>query len=400
MRRVLLVTLLSATLGLGPLASSPTSAVAVDQRFAVPADGTVTLAGHGYGHGHGMSQYGAEGAARQGKSWQQIVGFYYPGAELGTFRGKVRVLITADTTRDLVLSPRSRLRVVQSADWQGWALPDNGATRWRLVVRRGLSSVQYLTDRWRLFRYLEGDGLFSAGGGRVLELHTPSGPRRYRGILMAARPSADSTDRDTVNVLPMQHYLKGVVPREMPASWSPAAVRAQSVAARTYGAYERRHRRAPHYHFCDTTSCQVYGGYDAEQPASNRAVVDTSGSILRHDRLPAMTQFHSSSGGWTSAGGQPYLPGQADPYDGWDGNANHDWRVRLDVRRFEAAWPALGSLREIRFVERDGNGQWHGRVEEMVLVGSNNTVRVSGTDARWKLGLKSTWFTVARVDAA
>ena len=399
MRRVLLVTVVSGLLGLGQLVAVPSSAVRVDQRFTIPADATVTLAGHGYGHGHGMSQYGAEGAARHGLSWQQIVRFYYPGTELSTFRGKVRVLVSADTTDDLVVSTRSRLRVVQSADWKGWTLPDNGATRWRLVVRRGRSSVHYRTDRWRLFRHLEGDGLFTAGGGRVLELHTPSGPRRYRGMLMAARPSADSTARDTVNILPMQHYLKGVVPREMPASWSPAAVRAQSVAARTYAAYERRHRRAPHYHFCDTTSCQVYGGYDAEQYASNRAVVDTSGSILRHDGQPALTQFSSSSGGWTAAGGPAYLAAQEDPYDGWEGNANHDWRIRLDARRFESAWPAIGNLRRIRFVERDGNGQWNGRVLTMVLVGSKATRTVSGEDARWKLGLKSTWFTVARVTA-
>lgn len=399
MRRAVLVTLLSGLLTLGHLASVPSSAVQVDQRFAMPVDGTVTLAGHGYGHGHGMSQYGAEGAARQGLSWQEIVGFYYPGTQIGEFRGKVRVLISADTTPDVVVSPRPDLRVVQSEGWQGWTLPDNGATRWRLTVANGKSVVQYRTDRWYRWRVLEGDGLFVARN-RPLTLHTPYGPRRYRGMLMAARPSAGSTDRDTVNILPMQLYLRGVVPREMPASWSPEAVRAQSVAARTYAAYERRHRRAPHYHFCDTTSCQVYGGFDAEETASNRAVIATSGSILRHEGKPALTQFSSSSGGWTAANQLPYLPAQADPYDGWAGNANHSWRVTLDISRIERAWPAIGNLKQIRFVERDGNGEWQGRVIEMVLVGSKATRTVSGNDARWKLGLKSTWFTVAATKAA
>jgi predicted dienelactone hydrolase len=49
-----------------------------DDVFDVPASGRLVLNGHGFGHGHGMSQYGAEGAAREGKSWRRIVGFYYP----------------------------------------------------------------------------------------------------------------------------------------------------------------------------------------------------------------------------------------------------------------------------------------------------------------------------------
>ena len=44
------------------------AAAAGDQSYPVPAPARVTLKGHGFGHGHGMSQYGAEGAARQGKT--------------------------------------------------------------------------------------------------------------------------------------------------------------------------------------------------------------------------------------------------------------------------------------------------------------------------------------------
>ena len=68
-------------------------------------------------------------------------------------------------------------------------------------------------------------------------------------------------------MLTLESYLKGVVPLEMPATWTPAAVRAQAVAARTYAAYERAHRTGP---MCDTTSCQVYGGYAAEHPDVQR----------------------------------------------------------------------------------------------------------------------------------
>ena len=36
----------------------------------------------GYGHGVGMSQYGAQGLARRGKSYREILSYYYPGTEL------------------------------------------------------------------------------------------------------------------------------------------------------------------------------------------------------------------------------------------------------------------------------------------------------------------------------
>ena len=86
-----------------------TPAHAAQNSWTVPRRATVTINGHGYGHGHGMSQYGAEGAARQGLSYRQIIDFYYPGTSWGTARGRIRVLITADTSDDLVVEARPGL---------------------------------------------------------------------------------------------------------------------------------------------------------------------------------------------------------------------------------------------------------------------------------------------------
>src|ERR1035437_9136560 len=60
---------------------SAASAGAVET-YPRPLNGTVAISGHGYGHGHGMSQWGAYGAATQGLTWQQILGFYSPGTAL------------------------------------------------------------------------------------------------------------------------------------------------------------------------------------------------------------------------------------------------------------------------------------------------------------------------------
>ena len=91
----------------------------------------------------------------------------------------------------------------------------------------------------------------------------------------------------------------------------------------------------------------------------------------------------------------PYLAAQADPYDGWAGNPNHDWTRRRHRRRVEKAWPTIGDLQQIVVAERDGNGDWGGRVVALKLVGSQRSVTVSGDTARAVLGLRSTFFTFA-----
>jgi len=364
-----------------------------EDTWSVPAKASITIKGHGYGHGHGMSQHGAEGAARQGRSHRQILGFYYPGTRVGEAKGRVKVLITADTTDDLVVRARRGLRVRDSAGGGRLTLPDNGASRWRVAVTSsGVDRVSYRTDGWHRWRDLKGYGEFDAAGSPVT-LVTPAGARSYRGRLRAVPASTGSRARDTVNVTSLENYVKGVVPQEVPATWSPAAVRAQAVAARTYAAYERAHPLSSRYQICDTTSCQVYGGVSAEHPASNRAVDATRAEIRSYGGEPAFTQFSSSSGGWTSAGSMPYLPAQPDPYDGWSGNPHHKWSVKVTDTRIEKAFPSLGNLRRIVVLRRDGNGQWGGRIESIRLVGGRGSVTTSGDTFRFALGLKSEWLT-------
>lgn len=397
LRAALASTIVAAGLVAGA-ATSPALAMSTDQSYWVPVDKQVVVRGHGYGHGHGMSQYGAEGAALQGMAYQDILGFYYPGTSWSKVRGKVRVLITEDTTSDVLVSPAAGLALRDLGDGATYTLPDiAGVKRWRINVVDGKSVVGYLTDRWRRWKpggqaTLVGDGEFSADG--PLTLWTPSGPRAYRGALRSASPSKGATYRDTVNVLSMDDYVKGVVPAEMPASWSPEAVKAQAVAARTYATWSRNQYLHRYYQICDTSSCQVYGGAGAEDPRSNVAVTDTSRQILTYGGRPAFTQFSSSDGGWTVAGGMPYLPARQDPYDGWAGNPLHDWSLTVDVSRLESAYPSVGSLRRILVVNRDGNGQWDGRVNSLVLDGTKGDVTISGDSFRWAFGLRSDWFTV------
>jgi stage II sporulation protein D len=377
----------------GTLALSALPAHAADA-WDVPRDATIVLKGHGYGHGHGMSQYGAEGAAREGLGFEEIAEFYYPKTGWGRARGRIRVQITGDTTDDLVVLPRPGLSVRDLGADKSWELPDNDATRWRVArIGDGRNRVTFLRGgSWHGWRMLEGLGAFSRGGEPV-PLVTPAGTVAYRGTLSALAPADAPASRVTVNTVRLEQYLRGVVPLEIPALWTPAAVQAQAVAARTYAAYGRAHPRASIFDLCDTWSCQVYGGVPAEHRASDAAVRETRRRILKHDGGPAFTQFSSSSGGWTSAGSVPYLVAKADPYDDWKGNPHHDWKVSLDDGRIESAWSSLGNLRRIVVVSREGEGQWGGRVRSVRFVGSRNSVTVSGDTLRSTLGLKSTYLT-------
>ena len=139
----------------------------------------------------------------------------------------------------------------------------------------------------------------------------------------------------------------------------------------------------------------MYGGVDAEQDSSNTAVKATGGEVLTYDGKPAFTQFSSSSGGWTADGGQPYLPAKRDPYDDYAANSMHSWAVPVSAETLESSHPEVGSLVDVRVTKRDGNGQWNGRVVQVVLEGTQGDAYMTGDDFRWAFGLRSTWFSIA-----
>jgi SpoIID/LytB domain protein len=382
--------------GLGVVASfalavSPLPAAADE----VPAATAYTVTGYGYGHGHGLSQYGAQGAANQGLSWKQIIGFYYPGTRLGRARGTIKVLITADK-KDVVVDSRDGLRLTRLTGRKAFILAKvrPKATRWRIMPRGSRSVVSYRAPGrggWQKWTTFPGAAEFSAGNQPVTLRLPKHGSAEYRGALR-------SVEKHTVNVLPIDRYVQGVVPREVPAEWPAQAVRAQAVAARTYAAFERD-TATSYYDICDTESCQVYGGVADEHPATNAAVKATAGRVVLYQGQPAFTQFSSSNGGYSSAGSQPYLVAQPDPYEASSDNPNDPWTSSVTKARIQKAWPAVSTLDNLSF-SRDGLGaHFGGRVTSVTLTGHlggiPTSVKVTGDDFRFRLGLKSTWFELA-----
>lgn len=374
-----------------PPALADERSVTVNQAFTVPANGSVPVTGKGYGHGHGMSQYGARGAARQGLTHQQILAFYYPGTTLSKAGGLVRVRITADSDGDTRAPAQSGLRVRDTASRRVVTLPATMASTkvvlWRMRTIDGRVAVEGWTGRgaWRPLTTLGASAAFFRTGAQPVTVRLPSGDRAYRGSVRHDRGS-------TINVVGLDDLVRGVVAAEMPASWEPAAVRSQAVAARTYALFEREANSRRSYDTCDTTSCQVYGGVAAEHPDGNAAVTASAGQVLTYRGKAAFTQFSSSSGGWTSKGGFPYLVDKEDPYDAVSGNPNNPWKTRLTRVQIQRAYPSMGTLRRLVVTQRNGQGSWQGRVERVVLDGSRSDVALTGSRFRSVFGLKSDWF--------
>jgi SpoIID/LytB domain protein len=365
----------------------------------VPSSRTITLSGHGFGHGIGLSQYGAQNAAIKGLTWGAIMRYYYPGIKGMPFTSSIRVLLTADTTASVIVTGKSGIVFRNLATNKTLALPasisGHTVTRWQIIPSQGKatqSALQYrTTGGWTTYKSTRwtGDGQFE--GPSTLSLVLPDNSAvTYRGALRSALPSSGSTTRDTLNVLSLETYLRGVVASEMPSSWKPSALQAQAVAARTYAA---RSIAAGHrYDICDTTACQVYRGTKAETAATDAAISATAKTIVTYGGKPALTQFSSSSGGYSAAGSEPYLKQKVDTYDNFSGNPNHSWTATVKATTVEKAYPKIGTLKSLKITARTGGGDWGGRVSSLTLTGSKSSVTITGATARTALGLKSTWF--------
>lgn len=390
MTRGMCAVLLATTLVVTALAA-PASA---DDPYDVPGDATITIEGDGSGHGRGLSQYGAKRAAEvEGLKVREILDFYYPDTSIGRIAGSVRVWISRDDDRNLRVDDEVGLTI--RAGSRKWTPSIRRATQWRVKAKGARNVISYRTGSWHTFRTVRADVTFSARR-TPLTLRTPDERLRYRGRLTTTRHDGE---RITVNTLRLEQYLRGVVPAEMPASWAQHALRAQAVASRTYAAFERSHFRRRAYHLCDTAACQNYRGVTAESSRSTKAVKATARDVLVYRQDLAFAQYSASNGGYTVSGNRPYLPAQADPYEGQSPDY-YGWEVSVTAAELEKFYD-LENLTEIQVSGRNGQGPRGGRVTELLLTteggDSPGTYPVAVDRFVSSFGLKSSLFEITDV---
>lgn len=316
----------------------------------------------------------------------------------GTIGRTVRVLLQEET-RSLLVNTRG------GADLQ-WRGPGGRAQRGSSL--KGAVRVERKGGR---FAVVPVGGSSVAGGDAVALRIAPLDPavplelngKTYRGALEFHPQGSGFV---CINVLPLEEYLRGVVPLEMGRhdETKLEALKAQAVAARTYSVKRILARTGELFDLYSSVQDQVYGGAAAEHPMSDRAVRETAGILLLHGDSLALTYYHSTCGGKTASrhevwGGAPipYLISAPDTdaagnawcrasrYMAWTQEWNLDALAAIVRKNLPDAGvrgaPAFRTLEAIEVRSRYADG----RVNLLDIRTDRGTITVRGDKTRWAL---------------
>ena len=228
----------------------------------------------------------------------------------------------------------------------------------------------------------------------------------YRGRIEIGRYGGKST-LTAVNVVPLEEYLYGVVPCEMPASWHVEALKAQAVCARSYALIKAGYHAETDvkrgYRMVDTVQSQVYGGTTYEHVRSNAAVDATKGETLCYENRTVTGYYCSGSGGHTENVEDvwgftvPYLQGVPDIYE--TNPSKKPWSVTLSkdelTRLLRSEGKDVGTVKKVMQEVVTSSG----RVTSLRIVGSLGSVRLATDALRNVLELASTKFRVYDSDS-
>ena len=405
----------------------------------------VIIRGHGFGHGRGMSQYGAFGwATIYNKTWQEILNFYYGGTG-----NTISSIAAADQA--LLASNLMTVRLQALDNSQTAVQSDNGTAQWATdptpknyasLVAREVGDNVY--DVWGsptatcpssagdpagfalIGNDVPGPITFRASNSASPTAVSPTDllgvceppttsylkgrVRYYRGVIRAVNDSAKSNR--TVNAVDVESYVRGVVPRESLASWGDSsnragmnALRAQAVAARSYGLSEARYSYAK---TCDSMSCQVYGGSALrdiggttkviEETNTDLAVAETAGVILRTAQSAVLRSEYTSSNGGRTAGSP--VPARVDDGDIAANPTLKDWSRSLSAKKLQDKYPSIGIFTAITTDHDGAGGDFGGYATKVTITGTAGVVtRTAGEfDSDWDLN--SPWFDTTPVYGA
>jgi SpoIID/LytB domain protein len=344
---------------------------------APAASGAVSwlVKGRGFGHGVGMSQYGAYGFARHGKGHRFILRHYYRGTTLGKLARPQVVRVLVDISGgDIGFSGASSACGMRVDPDRAYAAHRaGGSVRLRTAGGRQLASC--------------GGGLRAAGSGTI-----GIGGTTYRGALEVIPTSSDAGSLNAVNAVPIDQYVKGVIPNESPSSWPMAALRAQAIAARSYALTGRVDGNG--FDLYEDTRSQVYDGVASETARTNRAADETKGEVVRYGGEIAQTFFSACSGGHTESvqnvffgAAVPYLVGVPDPYDYYC--PLHTWTLRFSGAEISSKLGGYlnGKLKRIVVTKRGASP----RIVQARLYGTGGVTRIRGDQLAAALGGYDRW---------
>ncbi|WP_013322079.1 SpoIID/LytB domain-containing protein [Gloeothece verrucosa] len=217
------------------------------------------------------------------------------------------------------------------------------------------------------------------------------GDRWYRGRVRLMRTGGGVT---AINQVGLEQYLYSVVGAEAIPSWSLEALKAQAVAARTYALYTTSTTGNRFYDLDTTTKTQVYKGLETEFLSTHEAVEETKGQVMTYNGQVILAAFHSSSGGHTEnvedvwSYPLPYLRGVVD----YDQLAPvFQWTKTYSSGQLSSLIGGVGMIKSM--IPEQTTPQ--GRVVTMKVLGTGGSKRISGSQLRKVLDLRSTLFVVS-----
>lgn len=222
---------------------------------------------------------------------------------------------------------------------------------------------------------------------------------RYYGSF--AYPRTGGGNLSVINYVPLEDYVKGVVPYEMSPSWQLEALKAQAVCARSFAVNGLGKHDAQGFDVCNSTDCQVYRGANQATDHSDNAVAQTAGVTLSYQGKPAVGYYFAADGGATEdavnvwGGEYGYLKGVIDPYEDTENAQNAIWTVQMTASevgsKLKAAGYSLGTVADVRVTQTTETGNV---LTVTVTDTAGKTVTVEKAKARSVFGLNSQRYTV------
>ncbi|MER3396143.1 MAG: hypothetical protein C4318_08620 [Acidimicrobiia bacterium] len=359
------------------------------------ADPVFNLTGSGWGHGLGMSQYGALGQAKEGRTYTAILRHYYQGSYVAgiPLPASIRVGILQNISSIDFYGSGGGYQIQVGASVWGTT-----AGQWHLeAISGGLRLRDPSGTSWDIGSSWARILGFEESGTQIW---IAQANKTYgRGYIEVTKSS--DTAFHVVVVTTYDKYLYGL--GEMPSSWPVEALKAQAVAARTYALYKAR-TSGDHRPGCDCTvfasvQDQAYVGWSKEAGPSGaqwRTAVDaTSSQVVLYGGNPILAVYHSSSGGYTEANEDvwsgsplPYLRPVPDPWSQIPDNPYRQWSVSFTSGEIAAAF-GMDTVFAIDLSRRTQGGGLAWAVLHGMQGGVATSKWIKGGAFRAALGLRS-----------
>jgi stage II sporulation protein D len=214
------------------------------------------------------------------------------------------------------------------------------------------------------------------------------GDEEYRDSIELVRDAAGKIL--AINELPLEDYLKGVLPHEVSPNWPLETLKAQAVAARTYAAFNVLEHAAMPYDVSSGVHSQVYRGAKEEHNRATEAIEATRGQFLIFNNGIFPAFFHSTCGGATTAVHRVWERERIAPLEGGRclfclGSKHYRWKKHFTIAEIEKKLKDQGipvsGVREIRMTDLDRSGR-----PRWFIVRGNTERKIQSSQFRMAMG--------------